>query len=86
MKSDANSRVVSERCSRTAIFQEPMWRNVGSPQMTAATYQVSIASHWRRASGGDLPAVLCDGFKLWKGVEGFYCPVITMVPSERYFN
>jgi hypothetical protein len=34
LKSDAN-RVVSERCSRTGIFKNPL-RSVGSSQMTAA--------------------------------------------------
>jgi hypothetical protein len=31
-------------------------------QVTAATERVSIDAHWWSASGGDLLAVLCDGF------------------------
>jgi hypothetical protein len=41
-----------------------------SSQLTAATDQVSIDTHWWRASGGVLPAVLCGGF--WFGTDWWY--------------
>ncbi len=60
----------SDRRSRPGVLRDPIWRNVGSSQMTATTEQVPIGTHWWRASGS-LPAVLCDGFNQWKGGEGF---------------
>jgi hypothetical protein len=50
----------SDGCSRPGVLRYPSGgRN--SSQVTAATEQVSIDAWWS-ASGGDLLAVLCDGF------------------------